>query len=138
MYMEKRKREKVLYCCFFLKLKHCYLHATFFFFLQLIHAVGDVKNAITTEPRGSYYDDRYPPPPDMSQLHISGSLHALSNSFFPYCPYTEGSKDACTCFHILYGSGVMCFILRAFRKFLYFSKIEGKQMKISKAKLNEM
>ncbi|GFR80051.1 vinculin [Elysia marginata] len=37
----------------------------------LIEAVGDVKNAIAAEPRGNYYEDRYPPPPDMSQLHIS-------------------------------------------------------------------
>ncbi|RUS74720.1 hypothetical protein EGW08_017516, partial [Elysia chlorotica] len=38
----------------------------------LITAVGEVKDSMATEPRGGYYDDRYPPPPDMSQLHISG------------------------------------------------------------------
>ncbi|XP_059177880.1 vinculin-like [Physella acuta] len=37
----------------------------------LIEAVGSVRNAVTVQPKASYYDDRYPPPPDLSQLHIS-------------------------------------------------------------------
>ncbi|CAL1528303.1 unnamed protein product [Lymnaea stagnalis] len=37
----------------------------------LIEAVGAVRNAVTVQPKAGYYDDRFPPPPDMSQLSIS-------------------------------------------------------------------
>ncbi|XP_035828646.1 vinculin [Aplysia californica] len=37
----------------------------------LIDAVGGVRNAVTVHPKGNIYDDRFPPPPDMSQLQIS-------------------------------------------------------------------
>lgn len=37
----------------------------------LIDAVGDVKNAVRVFPEGHDTFDQFPPPPDMSQLHIS-------------------------------------------------------------------
>ncbi|XP_055899269.1 vinculin-like isoform X3 [Biomphalaria glabrata] len=38
----------------------------------LIEAVGGVRNAVTVQPKSVYFDERFPPPPDMSQLQISG------------------------------------------------------------------
>ncbi|BFZ04162.1 hypothetical protein BsWGS_07200 [Bradybaena similaris] len=38
----------------------------------LIDAVGGVRQAVTVQPKSTFYDERFPPPPDLSQLHISG------------------------------------------------------------------
>ena len=45
-----------------------------FFFLQLIEAVGDVRKAVNVQPEGYMAEEMFPPPPDFSQLHISGRL----------------------------------------------------------------
>ncbi|KAH9513752.1 hypothetical protein Btru_042006, partial [Bulinus truncatus] len=37
----------------------------------LIEAVGAVKNAVAVQPKVDFHDERFPPPPDMSQLYIS-------------------------------------------------------------------
>uniref|UniRef100_A0A0B7APE0 Vinculin n=1 Tax=Arion vulgaris TaxID=1028688 RepID=A0A0B7APE0_9EUPU len=39
---------------------------------SLIDAVGGVKQVVAIQPQGDYYDDRFPPVPEFSQLHISG------------------------------------------------------------------
>ncbi|GFO01226.1 vinculin [Plakobranchus ocellatus] len=73
----------------------------------LIDAVGDVRNAVTTEPRGGYYDDRYPPPPDMSQLHISAPpvppafADRVTTPSWPYSPsrHTAPMQEYSSIFH---------------------------------------
>ncbi|KAH9489226.1 hypothetical protein Btru_058825 [Bulinus truncatus] len=39
--------------------------------VTLIEAVGAVKNAVAVQPKVDFHDERFPPPPDMSQLYIS-------------------------------------------------------------------
>ncbi|XP_045177288.1 vinculin-like isoform X5 [Mercenaria mercenaria] len=38
---------------------------------RLINAVGDVRKAVDTSPENHYAEEMFPPPPDLSQLHIS-------------------------------------------------------------------
>jgi len=40
----------------------------------LIEAVGDVRKAVNVQPEGYMAEEMFPPPPDFSQLHISGRL----------------------------------------------------------------
>ncbi|XP_071116141.1 vinculin-like isoform X3 [Haliotis cracherodii] len=58
---------------------------------SLIHAVGGVREAVTVnKPLDGYYGhaDHFPPPPDMSQLHISASLRGSQHQPASGCPVT--------------------------------------------------
>lgn len=40
----------------------------------MINAVGEVRKAVDVTPEGPLAEEMFPPPPDLSQLHISGTL----------------------------------------------------------------
>ncbi|XP_045177291.1 vinculin-like isoform X8 [Mercenaria mercenaria] len=47
---------------------------------RLINAVGDVRKAVDTSPENHYAEEMFPPPPDLSQLHISAAMKKSQQS----------------------------------------------------------